>query len=71
MKALQVSRDHYASQGKPRIIAVYTELTSLTKESEETMTNYIIRAEKVVTSLRNAKEVISNSHETEGPPRVI
>lgn len=56
-KALQILRSHYASQGRPRIIALYTELTSLKKESEETVTDYIIRAEN--TSLRNAKEVIS------------
>ena len=50
-KALQILRNHYASQGKPRIIALYTELTSLRKEPEETVTDYIIRTEKVVTSL--------------------
>ena len=52
-KALQILRSHYASQDKPRIIALYTELTSLKKESGETVTDYIIRAEKTVTSLRN------------------
>lgn len=59
-KALQILQDHYASQGKPRIIALYTELTSLKKTDNETVTDYIIRAEKAVTSLRNAKEVISD-----------
>ncbi|XP_060907353.1 uncharacterized protein LOC132984488 [Labrus mixtus] len=59
-KALQILRDHYASKGKPRIIALYTELTSLKNKSEETVTDYIIRAEKAVTSLRNAKETISD-----------
>lgn len=59
-KALKILRSHYASQGKPRIIALYTELTSLKKEYRETITDYIIRAEKAVTSLRNAKEVISD-----------
>ena len=52
-KALKILRSHYASQDKPRIIALYTELTSLKKESGETVTDYIIRAEKTVTSLRN------------------
>ena len=59
-KALHILQSHYASQGKPRIIALYTELTSLQKESDETVTDYIIRAEKAVTSLRKAKEVISD-----------
>ena len=59
-KALQILRDHYTSQCKPRIIALYTELTSLKKESEETVTDDIIQAEKAVTSRRNVKEVISD-----------
>ena len=44
-KALQILRDHYASQGKPRIIALYTELTSLEKGENESVADYIIRAE--------------------------
>ncbi|XP_076741663.1 uncharacterized protein LOC143419316 [Maylandia zebra] len=59
-KALRILRDHYDSKGKPRIIALYTELTSLQEKPDETVTDYIIRAEKAVTSLRNAKEVISD-----------
>lgn len=59
-KALKILRDYYASQGKPRIIALYTELTSLQKRPDEPVTDYIIRAEKAVTALRNAKEVISD-----------
>lgn len=59
-KALQILRNHYASQGKPRIIALFTELTSLKKESDETITEYIIRAEKAVISPRKAKEIISD-----------
>lgn len=59
-KALQMLRDHYASHGKPRVIALYTELTSLQKECEETVTDYIIRSEKVITSLRNANEEVSD-----------
>ena len=43
-----------------QILALYTELTSLRKESEETVTDYILRAEKTVTALRNAKETISD-----------
>lgn len=30
-KALRILLDHYASEGKPRIITLYTELTSLKK----------------------------------------
>ena len=30
-EALRILRDHYAGKGKPRIISLYTELTSLRK----------------------------------------
>jgi uncharacterized protein HemY len=45
-KALKILRDHYASQGRPRIIALYTELTSLEKGSSETVTDYLIYEQK-------------------------
>lgn len=59
-KAIQILQSHYASQGKPRIITLYTELTLLRKGYDETVIGYIIHAEKAVTSLRNVKEVISD-----------
>ena len=59
-KALEILREHYASQGKPRIVALYTELTSLKKGENETVTDYIIRGEKSITALRNAKEALSD-----------
>lgn len=59
-KALQVLREHYQGKGKPRIIALYTELTSLHMREGETTTDYIIRAETAATSLKAAGEVISD-----------
>jgi hypothetical protein len=59
-KALQILRNHYANQGKPRIITLYTELTSLEKSLHETVTDYLIRAEKAITALKNAKETLSD-----------
>lgn len=59
-KALEILWSHYTSQSKPRIIALYTEQTLLKKESGETVTDYIIQAEKTLSALRNAKEVISD-----------
>ena len=41
-KALKVLRKHYQGNGKPRVIALYTELTSLRKGENETTTDYII-----------------------------
>ena len=59
-KALKVLREHYQGNGKPRVIALYTELTSLRKGENETTTDYIIRAETAATALKTVKEVISD-----------
>ena len=55
-KALKLLRDHYAGSSKPRIITMYTELTSLKKGPKEPVTEYIIRTEKIATALRSAGE---------------
>ena len=60
-KALQILRQHYQGKGKPRIIALYTELTSLKKQVNETIVDYVIRAETSATALRDADEVISDA----------
>ena len=60
-KALEILREHYLGTSKPRIISLYTELTSLTKSEGENATDYLIRAEKAATSLKNAGETISDS----------
>ena len=59
-EALGILRDHYAGKGKPRIISLYTELTSLRKEQNEGVTDYIIRIEATITALRNARETLSD-----------
>ena len=68
-KALQVLREHYQGKGKPRIIALYTELTSLEMKEGESTTDYILRAEKAATALKAAdsdQRWIACSH---GPKR--
>ena len=57
---MKVLREHYQGNGKPIVIALYTELTSLRKGENETTTDCIIRAETAATALKTAKEVISD-----------
>ena len=59
-RALEILREHYAGSGKPRIIALYTKLTSLRKENNETVTDYVIRAETSANALKNTGEVVSD-----------
>ena len=59
-KALQILKDHYAGVSKPRVISLYTELTSLSKSDSETVTDYVIRTERIMTALRNANETLSD-----------
>mgnify|MGYP002803371089 CR=1 FL=1 len=60
-KALEILRQHYQGKGKPRVIALYTELTSLKKRENEPVVDYMLRAEKSATALRDAEEVISEA----------
>ena len=50
-KALEILREHYTSSGKPKVIALYTELTSLKLQPNEEVTDYMIRAEMAAASL--------------------
>ena len=60
-KALEILRQHYAGSGKPRIISLYTELTSLSKQPDESVTDYVIRAETAAAALNSANEKVSDS----------
>ena len=58
--AFKILRQHYAGTGKPRIISLYTQLTSLRKENSESITDYVLRAETASTALKCAGEVVSD-----------
>ncbi len=60
-KALCILRNHYVSRSKPRVITLYTELTSLLKVHDESITEYILRAETAASALKASGETVSDS----------
>ena len=59
-KALRILREYHLLKGKPKVISLYTELTSLRRLESHAITDYIIRAENISNTLKEAGEVISN-----------
>lgn len=60
-KSIKILRDHYLGTSAPRILSLYTELTTLKKSDDETVTDYILRAEKSSAALTTAGEIISDT----------
>lgn len=60
-EALQILRNHYMGKSKPRVIALYTALTSLQKGHVESITEYVLPAETAAASLKSADEIVSVS----------
>ena len=60
-KAMKILREHYTNVSKPRVIALYMELTSLAKSHSETTTDYMIRAETAAAALKASGEEVSDS----------
>ncbi|RUS85697.1 hypothetical protein EGW08_006573 [Elysia chlorotica] len=60
-EALKILRQHYLPKGKPRVITLYTQLTSLVKADQESVTDYMLRAETTAASLRDTGETIGDS----------
>ena len=42
-KAIEILREHYVGKGKPRVIALYTELTSLKMSKDCGLTDYVLK----------------------------
>ena len=58
---LKILKEYYIGNTKPRIIGLYTELTSLVMGTNEGITDYIIRAESVCKSSKSDREGVSDS----------
>ena len=59
-KALEILRQHYAGTGKPRIISMYTALSTMIKRPNELLIDYILKAEEKANALKNAGEIIND-----------
>lgn len=59
-EALKILREHYSGKSKARIINLYTSLTKLHMEENESVTDYIIKAENIIMALKDAGEVMSD-----------
>ena len=70
-KALGILREHYTGNSKPRIISLYTQLTSLVKQSNETVTEYVIRAETAAAALKDAAESVLKGLPEQYKPFVV
>lgn len=57
---MKILKEHYSGKSKPRIINLYTSLTKLGMENNESVTDYLIRAENIITALRDAGETMSD-----------
>ena len=57
-KAMSILREHYAGKGNARVVTLYTELTKLEKLPSDSMTDYILRAEKYATAIKSAGFVV-------------
>ena len=60
-KALKIRRKHNLSSSDTRVIALYTELTSLKEDDSEDLKDYMLRAETAASMLKKAGEVVSDS----------
>ena len=59
-KALKILRQHYAGRGSQRILSLYTTLTSLQKQSTESLTDYILRAETAAAAVKSAGKTVDD-----------
>ena len=59
--AMKIMRDHFIGSTKPRLISMWCELTALRLSPTEDVTEYLLRAERCCTRLREAGQTIEES----------
>ena len=59
-KALRILRQHFVSTEKPRVRALYEELTALRMKENKDLTDYMIQVERAVTALHTDDESITD-----------
>ena len=59
-KAIRILRDHYLGKGMPRVLDLYSQLSTLQMTENEVVTDYVVRAETAATSLTAAGENVSD-----------
>ena len=59
--AFKTLKSHYDSTEKPRVLALYEQLTTVSMMPNENVTDYLIRAEKAANGLRAAGENITDN----------
>ena len=74
-KEIEILREHYVGKGKPRVIALYTELTSLTMSEDCPLTDYALKRRNggaVHEICRGGKKrQFAGGHAIEGPTKAI
>ena len=60
-KALEILRDHYKGTGKPRISILYNNLCNMKYIPDQGLTECILGAERLASSLKNTNETVSDS----------
>ena len=60
-KALKILREHYQDTSKPCTISLWTELSKFEKSSAESVTEYILRAEKTSMMLKAESVDVTDS----------
>ena len=59
-ESFNILKEHFVGATKPRIMSLYCELTALSKDPSESVTEYLLRAETASSRLKQAQEEISD-----------